>query len=76
MTYYQIRKELHSEITDRYVHTEEYQDRYYFTKLIHKILPNISEKMVANAVEKCNLEIKTPREKRRYLKRLSEILTE
>ena len=76
MTDDQIRKELHSQVSERFIHTEEYQDRYYFTKLVHLILPRFSESSVANAVLQCNTEIKTPRKTKRYLKRLSELLTE
>ncbi len=76
MTDYQIRKELYAQISDKFVYTEDYQDRYYFTKLVHAIVPRFSESSVADAVLKCNTEIKTPRKTKRYLKRLSELLTE
>ncbi|MBL1213446.1 MAG: hypothetical protein HND52_08810 [Ignavibacteriae bacterium] len=76
MTHYQIRKELHSQISDRFIYTEEYQDMYYFTKLVHLILPRFDEETVLNAVRKCNKEIKYPRKSKHYLKRLSELLTE
>ena len=76
MTNYQIRKELHSQISDRIIYTEEYQDRYYFTKLVHLILPRFDEKTVLSAVHKCNNEIKSPRKSKHYIKRLSELLTE
>ena len=76
MTHNQIRKALHSQISEKFIHTEEYQDRYYFTKLVHLILPRFSERRVADAVIKCNTEIKAPRKTKHYLKRLSELLTE
>jgi hypothetical protein len=72
----QIQKYLYEHIADDYLSTEEFQDKYFFKKLVQDRFPYFSDKIIYDAIDKCNLMIKKPRKKKDYLKQFSKTLSE
>lgn len=54
-------------LSDEYVLSEEYQDKYYLSKEICEMVPELSERRVYEAIEFANLIVKAPRKNVRFI---------
>ena len=70
----QIQKHLSNEIVDDVITTEEFQDKYYFKKLVKDKFPSISDNAIYETIEQCNQLISRPRKKKIYLKLFAKTL--
>ena len=70
----QIQKHLSNKIVDDIIATEEFQDKYYFKKLVKDKFPMVSDNAIYETIEQCNKLISRPRKKKIYLRLFAKTL--
>lgn len=63
----QLKKALKEVLTENYVFSEEYQDKYYLSREIMEKLPSLSEKLVYGAIDFANGSVNPPRKTGRFI---------
>ncbi|MGE5680099.1 MAG: hypothetical protein ACM34K_04385 [Bacillota bacterium] len=64
----EIKTMLNEALADKYISSEEYQDKYYVYKAIQELLPDISENLIYSAIERVNQTLKSPIKGRKFVK--------
>jgi hypothetical protein len=59
----EAKRKLQEIIYEKYVISEEYQDKYYLKKQIQIIFPDLSEPIIYAAINTANITIRPPRKK-------------
>lgn len=59
---------LRSILPDKYVNSDEYQDKYFLMRKIKKIIPSLSDEIIYSTINKCNNIIAKPRKRDDFIK--------
>jgi hypothetical protein len=67
MTAGEARTKLRDTLFEDFIHSEEYQDRYYLKEQIIEAFPHLSESAVYRAIDKANEAVGSPRKASDYV---------
>lgn len=67
----EIKKRLQQIIYEKYVDSEEYQDKYYLKKQIQIVFPELNESIIYTAIDAANAIVRPPRKKDDFIKALT-----
>lgn len=63
----EAKKRLQEVIYERYVESEEYQDKYYLKKQIQMLFPYLAEPNICTAIDTANALVSPPRKKEEFI---------
>jgi hypothetical protein len=63
----EIKKTLKGLLGGYYVHSEEYQDKYYLIKDIKEKIPQLDETSIVEAINYANVVVAPPRKIRKFI---------
>lgn len=63
----EIKRSLRNILGGYYVHSEEYQDKYYLIKDIKEQLPQLKEESINEAINYANVVVAPPRKIRKFI---------
>ena len=63
-----VEKKLNDLYPRQYILSEEFQDKYFLHKQIRQVLPEVPQDIIYDTIEKCNNELRPPREKEKFIR--------
>ena len=63
----EAKKKLQEVIYEKYVESEEYQDKYYLKKQIQMLFPELTEPTIYTAIDVANALVSPPRRKDEFI---------
>ena len=63
-----LERKLKAALPAESIKSEEYQDKYFLMKKIHGALPNLSDALIYDIIDSCNIELASPIKRDEFIK--------